>query len=85
MVISTFLLRRTFFFLRTGLASNLARPPMSPAPWHNRMSPARSSGFGRSAPGPRHVRCRSGPPTALTDAVAQLAAVRPGIGSSPAG
>ncbi len=30
----------------SGLASNLgARPPISPAPWHSRMSPARSSGL----------------------------------------
>src|SRR5690606_29862931 len=30
----------------SGLCSSCgARPPMSPAPWHNRMSPARSSGL----------------------------------------
>ncbi len=30
----------------SGLASNLgASPPISPAPWHSRMSPARSSGL----------------------------------------
>ncbi|CRM82010.1 hypothetical protein [Pseudomonas sp. 22 E 5] len=35
-----------FAAANSGLASSLgARPPISPAPWHSRMSPARSSGL----------------------------------------
>jgi hypothetical protein len=35
-----------FSAVNKGLASSLgARPPISPAPWHSRMSPARSSGL----------------------------------------